>query len=345
MKRYTLLLLVLPAFLFSCRSIRPMRVQVMRPAEITVTQDIRSVAVLNRSIPSVTTSAESILTGEKPVQDKELSEECLRGLNELLQTSDRFEVKRCEGTLPAADPKSLSFAESLDWKIVDSLCTAYNVQALLVLEYFDTDFSIANPGATAAATVENVLNGNGAQVQVRGVATSNAGFRMYYPKTQTIIYQDHFGWKRTWTQESSNAAEAIARLIRPNQALMETSYITGEQFAMSIVPLYYWEDRGMYKGKKGEMERGERQALAKDWEGAVETWKNVWESSGKAKIRAKAAYNIALGLEVLGHLDDARTWVQKSYVEDGQEAALRYSDILDQRIREQAALQEQQSGQ
>ncbi|MFN5877749.1 MAG: DUF6340 family protein, partial [Flavobacteriales bacterium] len=130
----TLLMLII-----SCGGTRNMQVEVMRPAQITITQEIKSIALLNRSVPTAKTGAEAILTGETPVQDKELSEECLRGLSDLLNTSNRFVVKRCEGTMNASDEKSLQFGAPLDWSIIDSLCNKYGVEGILVLEYFDTD--------------------------------------------------------------------------------------------------------------------------------------------------------------------------------------------------------------
>ncbi len=313
----------------------------MRPALITIPSNIKSIAVLNRSIPSGKVSIESAITLEKPAQDKELSENCLRGLTDLLNTSNRFQVKKCDSTMFSSDPKSLSFGQTLGWNSVDSLCLKYEVDALMVLEYFDTDFSILNPGATAANAIGNVLNGNQVSVQVTGTAKSFCGYRVYYPKTKSILYEDRFDYKKTWTQNSNNPIDAVAKLIKKNDALYDVSYETGQEFAMNVIPLYYWENRDMYKGKKGNMERGERQAIAKDWEGALKTWIEVYEMSYKSKIKAKAAFNAALACEVLGKLNDAQIWVQRAYVEDGKEVARNYSDIIDYRLREQAKLREQ----
>ena len=313
----------------------------MRPALITIPYAVKSIGILNRSIPSGKVSIESAITLEKPAQDKELSENCLRGLTDLLNTSNRFKVKRCDSTLFASDPKSLSFGQTLAWNIVDSLCLKYEVDALMVLEYFDTDFSVLNPGATAANAIGNVLNGNQASVQVTGTAKSFCGYRVYYPKTKSILYEERFEYKKTWTQNSTNPIDAVAKLIKKNEALYDVSYETGQEFAMKVIPLYYWENRDMYKGKKGDLERGERQAIAKDWEGALKTWIEVYEMNNKAKTRAKAAFNAALACEVLGRLNDAQIWVQRAYVEDGKEVARNYSDIIDYRLREQAKLKEQ----
>ena len=335
---FFILLLVLS----SCGGIRNMQVQVMRPARISVPQDIQSIGILNRSIPTNLSAIEGTLTGETPRQDKKLSEECLQGLVETLNTSNRFTVAKCEEQLNSSDESSLSFGSPLSWESVDSLCDKYKVDGLLVLEFFDTDYLIANPISTARQVVGAVMNGgSGAQVEVRGTATANAGYRVYSRKSRSILYEDRFQHRRYWVQRSINPVEAIAKLIKRNEALMVVSKETGYEFAMNIVPLYFWEHRDMYKGKRGDLERGERQALAKDWQGAIETWERVYNQSPKSKHRAKAAFNIALGYEVKGDLNLAQSWVQKAYVEGGKKAALNYSNILDQRVREQARLNEQ----
>lgn len=324
----------------SCSGIRNMQVQVMRPAQITIDPSIQNMALLNHSVPTSKPTLESTVSGERPAQDKDLSQECVRGLTETLNTSPRFVVKRVETALNATDPQSLTFAQQLSWEMVDSICAAQGVEAIMVLEFFDTDFSVLNPGATAAAAVGSILNGSG-EVEARGTAKAVAGFRVYYPKTRQIVYEDRFSYSKTWSQRSNNPVDAVAKLIKPNQALMDVSYTTGTEFAMAIVPLYYWEHRDMYKGKKGEMERGERQALAKDWEAAIKTWEGVYDSAMKSKLRARAAFNVALGYEVMGQLETAQQWIQKAYVEDGKDEALEYSNILDQRVREQQKLKEQ----
>jgi hypothetical protein len=339
--KYATLIPVALLFLVSCRGTRNMRVEVMRPARITIPQSVQSVALLNRSVPTENNQLESILTGERPAQDKELSQECQRGLSETLGTSARFKVARCENTMDAPDGKSLGFGAPLSWEIVDSLCKHYGTDALMSLEYFDTDFSVVNPGATAAAAVTSVLNGGSGNVQATGKARSSAGFRIYDPKTKTILYEDRFDYDRTWTKQATNPIDAVAGLIKKNEALFVVSYESGAGFAMDVVPLYYWENREMYKGKKGRMEVGERQALTKDWEGALKTWSDVYENETKSKIRAKAAFNAALACEVLGNLEQALDWAQKAYVENGKDPAYRYSDLLDGRIREQSKLEEQ----
>lgn len=323
----------------SCRTTQGMRIQVQKPATINVSRDIRSLALLNHSIPGKMGLLEGSLTLETPKQDKELSSECIRGIDELLRTSQRFQIKRCDSTMLASKSSSTDFGTTMSWEQVDSICKRYETNAVLVLEFFDTDFSIINPAATAVNAVQNVLNGS-PQVEVTGKATARAGFRLYDPATRTIVYEDRYAQSQAWIQRSTNPVEAIARLIKRNEALISVSYFTGESFAHDLVPLYFWEQRMMYVGKGG-MKIGSRQALTRDWEGALKTWLNEYESNTKSKIRARAAYNVALAYEVLNDLDHAKAWIQKSYVEGGKREALDYSNILEKRIREQGRLEGQ----
>ncbi len=331
----------------SCSSTKGIRVQVLRPALISVPKEIQKMAILNRAVPSPKNSAESILSGETPLRDKELSEECLRGLTQTLNTSERFKITICDSAYLAPDPKSLDFGPALSWTFVDSMCSKYQVDGLLVLEFFDTDFQVVRPVSTVTQAIGTLINdrnnpnNTNQGIRVTGSAAATAGFRVYYGRDHKIPYEDRFAHKKNWTQNAFTIQDAMSKLIKRNNALLEVSNETGYEFAMSIVPLYYWEDRLMFRGRKGMLERAQRQALTKDWGAALQTWSEIYEGSVKTKIRAKAAHNAALACEVLGRLEDAQKWLSKSYIERGYNATLNYSEIIDTRIREQERLKKQ----
>jgi hypothetical protein len=331
---------------FSCSATKGMRVQVLRPATISVPQEIQKLGILNRAVPSSKTNAEAIVSGETPLRDKELSQECLRGLTETLNTSQRFKIAICDSAYLCPDAKSLNFGPALTWQFVDSLCSKYEVDGLLVLEFFDTDFQVVKPVSTATQAIGSLINDRNntnanSGIRVTGSAAATAGFRVYYGKSHKIAYEDRFAHKKNWSQTAYTVQDAMSKLIKRNNALLEVSNETGYEFAMSIVPLYYWEDRVMFKGKKGMMERAQRQALTKDWDAALQSWSEIYDGSEKTKIRAKAAHNAGLACEVLGKLEDAQKWLSKSYIEKGYSETLRYSEIIDSRIREQEKLKKQ----
>jgi hypothetical protein len=329
-------------FLTGCGGAKNLSVQVKRPARITIPQSVQSVVLLNRSIPSSRAALEGAITLETPNRDKTLAGECLQGIQETLKTSDRFVVVRSDSALNAPDESSLNFGTPLTWEMVDSLCRHYKVDAILSIEFFDSDFAIHNPAGAAASAVGNILSGNNNTIEVRGTASANAGFRVYHSLQKAILYEDEFRFKKYYVQRSYTLADAMAKLIKKNQALREVSYATGDAFAKDIVPLFYWEERKIFKKGNANMKRGYRQAQSKNWEGARSTWIDIYTNDLRTKAKARAAHNVALSYEVTGDLSAAQKWIQQAYAERGKKIILRYSDILDFRIREQEKLKEQE---
>jgi hypothetical protein len=181
-KTWSFGLLVFSLIMISCSSQKGMRIQVLRPAQITVPKDIKSLAIVNRSIPSMIATIEGTISGEKPVTDKDLSEECIRGLSEILLTSERFQITRVDTTIQSSDPKSLNFGSPMAWNEINDLCQRLNVDGLLVLEFFDTDFMIDNPIGAANQVIQGALQGGNREITVTGIAKATAGFRVYYNK-------------------------------------------------------------------------------------------------------------------------------------------------------------------
>lgn len=329
--------------LISCGGARQISVQVKRPARITIPQSVQSVVLVNRSISGSRAGLEGAITLETPNRDKTLAGECLRGIQETLKTSDRFVVVQSDSAFNSADESSLNFGAPLTWEFVDSMCKQYKVDAVLSIEFFDTDFTIHNPAGAAASAVGNILSGgNNNTIEVRGTATANAGFRVYHSLQKSILYEDEFRFKKYYVQRSYTLADAMSKLIKKNRALQEVSYSTGDAFAKDIVPLYYWEERKIFKKGHADMKRGYRQAQSKNWEGARSTWINIYSNDFRTKIKARAAHNVALSYEVSGDLQAAQKWIQQAYAERGKKIILQYSNVLDQRINEQEKLKEQE---
>ena len=216
----------------------------------------------------------------------------------------------------------------------------YNIQNILEENYKNSN----------VLSINKITEGQACTTEI-GITTSNLELNkpilisacdngVYYNKEKTIAYEDRFFFRRRWTERSLSVQEAMAKMIRKSSALIQVSNETGKEFAFSIVPLYVWENRVLLKGK-GMLKVGERQALSKDWEGALQSWMRIYENSSKRKERAKAAHNIAFAYEVLGDLKTAQNYASKAYVEGGKKASLEYSSILDQLIRQQDKIKEQ----
>ena len=92
-------ILFLVLLISSC-STSSVLVSIQRPADITLSQDIKTVVVANRTSPSRKNLAgniiEGLVTGEGIGLDKQGSEYCINGLVSLLDNSDRFNIKNID---------------------------------------------------------------------------------------------------------------------------------------------------------------------------------------------------------------------------------------------------------
>ena len=125
-------------------------VNIQRPADITVSQDVQNVVVVNRSRPSKENLpgniVEGLISGEGIGADRKGAEYCVDGLVNMLTNSERFTLKNIDG-IELKGTGTSAFPIPLDWNEVMSICGSYDSDALLVLETFDSDswVRIGNP--------------------------------------------------------------------------------------------------------------------------------------------------------------------------------------------------------
>jgi len=82
---------------FSSCSTSSVVVNIQRPADITISQDIQNVVLVNRSRPSkdnlTSNIVEGLVTGEGIGSDRKGAEYCITGLSNMLENSERFLLK------------------------------------------------------------------------------------------------------------------------------------------------------------------------------------------------------------------------------------------------------------
>jgi tetratricopeptide (TPR) repeat protein len=131
---------------------------------------------------------------------------------------------------------------------------------------------------------------------------------------------------------------AAATLLDKRAATDRVSYVIGEQYASRITPTWITVERSYYrKGGDLAMKQAYRMAYVNDWEGAAGLWEQIVKNN-RGKTAGKAAYNLAIAHEVLGHLEEARSWCQKAYATYGNKLARQYIYVLDRRIRDSQRL-------
>jgi len=118
-------------------------------------------------------------------------------------------------------------------------------------------------------------------------------------------------------------------------------YCAGRTYGERITPSYYSVVREFYnKPRKNiDLRMGVRRSEVADWSGAIEAWTRALNA--KRKIAGRAAYNIAVGWEVLGDIEKAKEWASRSYTDYNEKMAKYYYDQLVYRQREEAIIRRQ----
>lgn len=342
MKRIIYLFLVLSVLsLASCMS--TIHVNIMKPAPITVPRYIKTIAIINRTLPQhqVLNIIEGIVTGEGIGQDKQGVQSAIDGLHKVLIESPRFEVKLTTIEIKGSGLGG-SFPTPLPWDDIEIINSKYGTEAVAAIETYDSDFIVTSGSRQVKKKNSEDKTVTITEYYAEGVGTVKMGFRLYDPHKRSIIDQYHFTRNMKWEAKGKSITDAVAHLIHKRNAVNRISRDAGIIYGKRIAPTWVTVSRSYYKKPKKnlEMTAGVRKAQVGDWDGAIESWQVVLNNAD-AKTAGRVTYNLALANEVLGYLEDAKKLATRSYTEFNNKKARYYVGVLDRRIWDQEKLKEQ----
>lgn len=321
----------------------------LKPAPINVPNHVQRLLIVDRTEPENTTVGviEGILTGELPFEVKNAIDATLSSVQNELYASPRYEVIRASERLKGG-LFSMVFPAPLDWTQIEQLCRKYDADAVLSLEMFSSTFIVTN----APKLIKKVIkkkDGESEETEVpgfsaEGIANIRVGFRLYDPLNKSVADQRDFSRTNTWTAEGETVLDAAAKLIDKVKATEQMGRLAGTAYAHRIAPMYVRVRRDFYhKPKKNQyMAMGARYGEVNDWQRAIDSWRTGINTSDK-KSAARMTYNVALAYEVLGELEQSKEWATRAYTRYGIKRARSYARLIDQRIFDEAMVNEQLS--
>jgi len=330
--RIYIVIAVSAIFLSGCGASR-ISFDVLVPAMKTVPAEIKSITIVNRSLPSNSEAnmLEGLITGEGLEQDTMSTRYVMRGLDESLRGSARFSVKEASEIMTGSGIGTL-LPEALPWETVDMLCDKYDTDALVALESYDSDFII-----TGAAASENFLN-----LKAQGLVAVNCGFRMYHPVSRSIIDEYMFKHEMPWEGGGPAVLAAADAIINRKKAIESASIESGLLYGRRLTPDWIYVSRDYFKRGKGnfDLAEGARMMQLNDWEKAIAALERAMQAS-KRKVRGRAAHNMAVIYEILGDLYKAKEWTTVAWGQYRERKSREYGYILTRRIQEQEVIEYQ----
>lgn len=305
------------------------RVEILRPARITIPKELKTVIMVDRTSTQKGQGnktegvIEGILTGESPFADRMGAQHCFDGFEQLTVKNERLDLAHRDVIVMKGEGAHTR-SKQLDWETVDSLCDKYNADAIVELNHFDSD----QFGGLAAAA----MNYRDIDLNIK------TGWRLYYPSTKEVL--DDYRMETFW--DANRSIYFYDPLPPANRAVAEAGYLSGYNYGRHLVPSFYLESRKIYKTGSPEMKTAARMALADNWDGAEKIWSQlVSGGTTNRKVLKRATYNLAVAQEMRGNLEKAVELARKSYEVFGNNDALQYYRFLQGRKQDQQLLEEQ----
>lgn len=320
-------------------------IQVLVPADINVSEDIKLLALVNRYRPEkgegFLNVIEGAVSGENIGQDRRSADEALAGLTNALAGSPRFSITR-----PAVELKGTGrgdFPAPLLAEEVNDICNKSSAQALVTIEAFDSDQSVA---CTTQVRERKNKAGETEKYTVwcaRKTIHVTVGWRMYAAGSGKLVDEFRMLESVYFNSEGNSEAIAIQNLPQGEAVTREIGRVTGSRYSQRISPTWLWVNRMYYTKGNDNLKLGKKQVKFNDWKGAADYWGRALDDD-KLKNQGRAMYNLALAAEMEGDLQGASDKAQEAGNTYNNRKALSYFYILQQRIRDQERLQEQMKG-
>ena len=339
----TLILLFCGLLLLNCSSMNNLTMNVTEPAPVHVPKHIKRVGLLNRSESTANKTLDKIdkiLSAEGLNLDKEGAEQVILGIKDEFVKNQSFEEVVSVESDKIENPGLGIFPNNLSWNVVKTLCEDNNIDALVVLSFYDTDAAIKYETQTIQK-----INALGLKIPViEHIATVNthlqAGFRIYDNLNMQLLDEIIRDEWSTSVGRDINPVKAAEAITGRKEAVLKISNNIGHSYALRTYPYRIRVTREYYVKGTNNFEIGKRRAQTGDWDGAAELW-NIETKNLDSKIAGRACYNMAIINEINGDLNAAIDWASKSYTDYEDKNALRYLRVLENRVAKNALLKEQ----
>jgi len=272
-------------------------------------------------------------------QDEQAVRRVIEGLIDACSEFNLYQLERINERYTVNAKKNV-FPTPLAWDEISSLCKKHQADAILSIEIFDSDFIVTNPAQIIMQAVEGTIN-PGRGIDLNGIAIVNFGIRLYDPVGKKIADEYQVTHRMNVNAGAYSAQDAVNYVMNKVEAVNQAGYFAGRTYGERITPSYYSVVREFYnKPRKNiDLRMGVRRSEVADWSGAIEAWNRALNA--KRRIAGRAAYNIAVGWEVLGDIEKAKEWASRSYTDYNEKRAKYYYDQLVYRQREEAIIRRQ----
>jgi len=304
---------------FSCLSTKPLLIEIPQKSNKELPENIQSLLLIARVVDDKYTNldADSLqrifykqgFSYDTIINDIQTVDTTLKALGELLFESGRYDYVIPEYRFPNVENTSL-IAGEMPWNEVKELCDTFRTDAILSLDYFKTRVITDYQKTTNFEVYTNAF----ADLSYAEMKISyEALFRVYDPLVEKVIVRRFMRDTIIWEGTDRSARDLFYWYTPVKKALTETGIAIALDLSGEISPRWRTERRSFFGSGNSNFKQAIPLVNSGQWETAIALWKETAENSKSKSVKSKAEFNIALGYEMLGNLDESIVWALKSY--------------------------------
>lgn len=329
-----------------CSSTKEIVLQTVEPSPVHISQKIKRIGIINRSIKPNTEEGETGLNKMVAAEEQWLSEKgrdaALTGLfNELLK-DNRFQTIKLLDSVPHQLLNFDAGNNLILWEQIEQICDNYGVDAIFSMSFFDAE-------TTVSLKKTSMLEPNLMRVKVKVPAQEitletliENGWKIYYPNNNEVIDEFVFNDQIVSKGKGSNPIDAYRSIEGRKDSLVGQSMSTGTNYGLRLLPYKNSVERLYFARGSNNLDLADKLLENGDWLGASQLWEKELDNSNP-KIVGRACYNLAVMNEINGDLKKAIEWASKSHTDYDNKEALKYLDVLKYRTIQNQILEQQVS--
>ncbi len=287
----------------SCTTLLYTSIDVLKPAKVTFDPQKNNLLIVNNTVVQPEDYGhKNEYLGEKPknltCKTDSLPLFCLSVINDAINSKGFFNDVNLE--INSVNSSSDFFnVQVLSTENITNLGEKYSANVILSLDRLKVNDQVTEYYSDEYATYYATLE-----------ARLESQWSLHYPGNSqygSVTFRDTL----FWDAESRVRQKALSQLPDRAAALFDAAVYVGNNSVKRFIPQWEKADRYFFSSSNKSMKQGYDSLVYKNWESAISIWD---EALPQSKIRTKAllAHNIAVVYEILGDIDSAISYAQKS---------------------------------
>jgi hypothetical protein len=280
-------------------------VTVLRPADVQIVEDIRTLVVIDRAAPrnfgeELLSGVEGLGSGEGILADREARASAIQEVINVLTESPRFEV--IHSSVDTHEYGTSIWDSPMDPWDVQSLCSVYLCDGVISLDAFDSDTDVFELVEALDAESEEEAAVNVAEYILRRETKTVATWRFYDGFNGEII--DSLREHRVgniFDADGETWEQAVAGLPDGRSVVKGLATQSGGDYVSRIAPVFEDVLRTLYSKGGASVEAGIEAFRMGEMDRAAEIWAEG-TLVAESEDRGRCYYNLAVALEVSGDI-------------------------------------------